>query len=51
MCLCGYLLAMERVCYHVLPFIMEYKHGVVETQTQFGAGSESFSGSIDRTRT
>ena len=23
----------KSVCYQVLPFIMEYKHGVVETQT------------------
>ena len=29
MCLCGY---GKSVCYQVLPFIMDYKHGVVEMQ-------------------
>jgi len=39
----------KSLCYQVLPFIMDYmyKHGVVEMQRQFGAGSESFSNLID----
>jgi len=33
MCLCGYILAMEKSrCYQVLPFIMDCKHGVVEME-------------------
>jgi len=33
----------KSLCYHVLPFTMDYKHRVVETQRQFGAGSQPFS--------